>query len=41
MNIILTKQKSYSNEGKIKNKRIKKIKFLYYLVNERFVPLST
>jgi len=39
--IVLTKQKSSSNETKINNKRVKKIIFLYYLVNEMFMLLNT
>jgi len=34
------KQKSYLNETKINNNRVKKIIFLYYLVNENFIILN-
>jgi len=39
--IILAKQKSSSNETKINNNKVKKITFVYYLVNEIFMLLNT
>jgi len=36
-----SKQKNYSNETKTNNKIVKKINFLYYLVNESFILLDT
>jgi len=39
--LVLTKQKSYSNETKINNKRINKINFLYHLINEKFILWNT
>jgi len=39
--IVLAKQKNFSNETKVNNNRVKKINFLYYLVNERFMLLNT
>jgi len=40
MKIVLAKQNNSSNETKINN-RAKKIIFLYYLVNWRFMILNT
>jgi len=40
MKIILAKHKSYYNETKVSNNRVKKY-FLYYLVNEMFILLNT
>jgi len=33
--LFLAKQKSSSNETKINNNRLKKIIFLYYIINEK------
>jgi len=41
MKITLTKQKSSSNELKMNNNRVKKIIFLYYLINEMFMLLNS
>jgi len=40
MKIVLTKQNSSSNKIKINTNRIKKINYLYNLVNEMFILLN-
>jgi len=41
MKIVLANQISSSNETKINNTKAKKINFLYYLINWRFMLLNT
>jgi len=41
MKIVLVKQNCSLDETKINNNKVKKIIFLYYLVNERFMLLNT
>jgi len=41
MKIVLAKDKSSLNETNINNSKVRKINFLYYLVNKIFVLLNT